>query len=63
MNTSHREVLIIMLRPYNVAIQVVYVRGTCASAVRSFILEIVNIDILQQVYVGYNRCGKWYKSL
>lgn len=63
MNTSHREVLIIMLRPYNVAIQVIYVRGTCTSAVRSFILEVVNIDILQQVYVGYNRCGKRYKSL
>jgi hypothetical protein len=63
MNISHREVLIIMLRPYNVAIQVIYGRGTCTSAVRSFILEVVNIDILQQVYVAYNRCGKRYKSL
>ena len=63
MNISHREVLIIMLRPYNVAIQVIYGRGTCTSAVRSCILEVVNIDILQQVYVGYNRCGKRYKSL
>ena len=63
MNISHKEVLIIMLRPYNVAIQVIYGRGTCTSPVRSFILEVVNIDSLQQVYVGYNRCGKRYKSL
>ena len=60
-NTSRRDVVDnFKITSYNVANRIIYEWGTCTCAIRRFRFEIINIEIMQHVFVIKYLCCHRY---